>query len=278
MSDISAIVSLLFEFHHSFHGLLFAMSLCSIRILVIFTVLPATSDQVLPGGARNGVIYLLSFFIAAGQPVEALAELNAATALILVGKEMFIGVIIGYAASTVFWVAQSIGVVIDNMAGFNNVQTSNPLRGEQATPVSNVMIQLAIVLFYVSGGMLFFLGVIFESFHWWPLSTALPSMSSMAENFLIHRIDSVMTMTVKLASPVIFVLVLIDLGFGLIARAADKLEPMSLSQPIRGAIAMLMMILLISTFIDQVKSEFSFQDFQRFFHHGLIDETPRVQP
>jgi type III secretion protein T len=274
MLDPSSTIAALFELHNGMHDILFLLALCSIRIFVIFAVLPATSDQVLPGGARNGVVYVMSFFIAAGQPADAVAKLDSMTMLILIGKEMFIGMAIGYAASTIFWIAQSIGAVIDNMAGFNNVQTSNPLRGEQSTPISNILVQLAIVLFYTSGGMLFLLGATFESFRWWPLDASLPSLNGMAESFLIHRLDSVITVTVKLASPVIFVLVLIDLGFGLIAKTADKLEPMSLSQPIRGAIAMLMLILLMSSFIEQVKTEFTFRDFQSFFQSGVVGDSP----
>ncbi|RFP09340.1 EscT/YscT/HrcT family type III secretion system export apparatus protein [Duganella sp. BJB488] len=269
MQDAS-LIEQMFGLHANWHELLYMMCLSSVRLLVIFTVLPATSDQVLPGGARNGVVYLICFFIAAGQPAEAIALVDGTTALVLVVKEMFIGMVIGYAASTIFWVAQSVGVVIDNMAGFNNIQTSNPLRGEQSTPISNVLIQLAIVLFYASGGMLVLLDVVFASFRWWPLSTALPTLSGSAETFLIHRLDSVMTVAVKLVSPVILVLVLIDLGFGLMARAADKLEPMALSQPIRGAIALLMLVLLTGSFVDEFKTEFSFRDFRGFFQHGVL--------
>jgi type III secretion protein T len=264
----------LWQAHESLYAVVTLLALCSIRLLVVFVVLPATSDQVLPGGARNGVVYLIGWFIAVGQPADTLARLDGMTALILVGKEMFIGMVIGYVASPVFWIAQSVGVVIDNMAGFNNVQTSNPLRGEQATPVSNVLIQFAIVLFYVSGGMLFLLGAIFASFRWWPLTATLPSLDALADSFLISQVDGIAAATVKLAAPVMLVLVLIDLGFGLVAKAADKLEPTTLSQPVRGAVALLMLVLLTGTFAEQAKTSFTFEHFERFVRHGVLGEAP----
>jgi len=264
----------LWQAHENLYAVVTLLALCSIRLLVVFVVLPATSDQVLPGGARNGVVYLIGWFIAVGQPADTLARLDGMTALILVGKEMFIGMVIGYVASPVFWIAQSVGVVIDNMAGFNNVQTSNPLRGEQATPVSNVLIQFAIVLFYVSGGMLFLLGAIFASFRWWPLTATLPSLDALADSFLISQVDGIAAATVKLAAPVMLVLVLIDLGFGLVAKAADKLEPTTLSQPVRGAVALLMLVLLTGTFAEQAKTSFTFEHFERFVRHGVLGEAP----
>lgn len=276
MLDLTATsIGTMLDVHRNLHELLYVLALCSIRIFVIFTVLPATSDQVLPGGARNGIVYALGFFIAAGQPADSLSHIDALTAVILICKEMFIGLVIGYAASSVFWVSQSVGVIIDNMAGFNNVQTSNPLRGEQATPISNVLIQLAIVLFYTYGGMMFLLGAIFQSFNWWPLDATLPALNKLTESFMIHRVDSIMTATTKLAAPVIFVLVLIDIGFGLIAKAADKLEPTSLSQPVRGVVAMLMLVLLLNAFIEQVKTEFSFQGFQSFLKENVAEVSAK---
>lgn len=256
--------------HDGLHGLLMLLALCSIRILVVFVVLPASSDQVLSGGVRNGVVYAISLFIAAGQPADTLGRLDGMTMAIIVGKEMFIGLVIGYTASSVFWIAQSVGVIIDNMAGFNNIQTSNPLRGEQSTPISNVLIQMAIVLFYVSGGMLLLLGAIFESFRWWPLTATMPSLDAMTQSFLIGRVDTIASATVKLAAPVMLVLVLVDLAFGLVAKAADKLEPTSLSQPVRGAIALLMLVLLTGSLVEQVKTEFTFANFQALVQRGTL--------
>lgn len=260
----------LWSSHEGLLALLMLLALCSVRILVVFVVLPAASDQVLSGGVRNGVVYAISLFIAAGQPADTLSKIDGMTMLIIVGKEMFIGLVIGYTASSVFWIAQSVGVIIDNMAGFNNIQTSNPLRGEQSTPISNVLIQMAIVLFYVSGGMLFLLGALFESFRWWPLTASLPSLDAMTQSFLISRVDTIASATVKLAAPVMLVLVLIDLGFGLVAKAADKLEPTSLSQPVRGAIALLMLVLLTGALVEQVKTEFTFEHFQALVQRGTL--------
>ena len=71
--------------------------------------------------------------------------------------------------------------------------------------------------------------------------------------FIVQQTDSLMTSTIKFAAPMMLVLVLIDLGFGLITRAADKLEPTNLSQPVKGAVTMLMLALLIGVLVSQVR-------------------------
>jgi type III secretion protein T len=63
-----------------------------------------------------------------------------------------------------------------------------------------------------------------------------------------------MTAVLKFSAPVLIILLLIDLGFGLMTRSADKLEPSSLSQPIKGAVTLLLMSLLVGMFVQQVRS------------------------
>ncbi|WP_118182925.1 type III secretion system export apparatus subunit SctT [Paraburkholderia phosphatilytica] len=235
-----------------YQGFFFTLALSAVRIAVVFQMLPATSGEMLPGLARNGVIYVFAIFIAAAQPDHRVDALGSAELLVLSLKEMFLGAVLGFAASSVFWIAQCVGTLIDDVAGYNNVQMTNPLRGDQSTPVSNTLLQLAVTLFYVSGGMTFLLGALFESFKWWPLTTLTPSMSGIAESFIVARTDSMMTATVKLGMPIMLALVLIDLSIGILTRAADKLEPASLSQPIRGAVGLLMLIFLVAVFAQQV--------------------------
>lgn len=252
-----------------FVQMLSILALCSLRVLVTFIMLPATTTEVLPGVARNGVVLLMTLFVAFGQPMTTFEQLAPETLVQLCAKEAFIGLLLGYAAATIFWAAESIGVVVDNLAGYNNVQMSNPLRGDQSTPVGNSMLQLAIALFYLLGGMTALLGTIFESFRWWPLGTIQPDMSALAQTFVLKSTDSLFQTIVKLSSPIMLVMVLVDLGFGVLGRAAEKLEPSSLSHPVRGAVALLLLVVLTANFVDQVKTQLAFSDFSASFRAHL---------
>ncbi|WP_246174016.1 type III secretion system export apparatus subunit SctT [Paraburkholderia hayleyella] len=257
----------------AYQSLCVALLLFGVRILCAFMLLPATSDIVLPGIARNGVVYLLTYFVAAGQPLEPFEHLSGALLLVLAGKEAFLGVALGYVASTVFWVAQSVGMLIDGLTGFNSVQMSNPLRGDSSTPVATILLQLSVALFYLGGGMLFLLSALFQSFRWWPPYALWPSLSQMAETFLLQRGDSMWMMIARLATPFMLVLLLVDLGFGVIAHAADRLAPNSLSQPLRGVLGLMMLIVLVSVFTSQVLGDVALGGFARDFAQGMVGST-----
>ena len=236
-------------------SLLTLLAVCSLRGYVAMLVLPVTNDSVLQGVVRNGLALTIGIFIAAGQPLQALDGVPTLTLLALIAKEGLIGLLLGYAVSTVFWVAEGVGVLIDNQAGYNNVQQTNPLSGEQSTPVGNLLSQLAICGFYLLGGMMALVGLLFESFHWWGLDRLMPEWSQLLERFLQVQVSSYLQAVVKIASAVVMVLLLIDLGIGLIAKTADKLEPNNLAQPIKGAVALLMLVMLVAVFFEQVRPQ-----------------------
>ncbi|CAN7574710.1 type III secretion system export apparatus subunit SctT [Paraburkholderia terricola] len=270
--DFHAWSEALLGFFEAYHNLIIMLMLTGIRIMVTFILLPATSDTALPGTARNGVVYVLTMFVAAGQVPQAFDSLNSAALLVLACKEAFLGFAFGYCAAPVFWIAQSLGTLIDDLAGFNNVQMTNPLRGDQSTPVSTLLLQLVVTLFYVGGGMLFVLGALFQSFKWWPPYVLYPSLSNSAEMFLIQRTDTIWTALAKLGTPVMLVLVLVDLGLGIVARAADKLEPSSLSQPLRGVIGVLMLIALVAVFASQVVGDVQLGGLSAALAKGMLPE------
>ena len=233
--------------------LFLAITLASLRLYAAFTVLPPMGEQFVQGFVRAGVVFIIATFSAFGLPADEGTHLGAGEWFGYALKESMIGLLLGYAASTVFWVAESVGALLDAQTGFNNAQMSNPLSGEQSTPVSNLLSTLMVAVFFQLGGMLVFISAVFESFSAWPLFSAMPQMSAMPDLFIVRQTDSMMTSVVKFAAPVLLVLVLIDLGFGLITRAAEKLEPGDLSQPVKGAVTMLLLALLVGVMLTEVR-------------------------
>jgi type III secretion protein T len=235
------------------------LAACGVRCFALFLVLPATSDTALLGTVRNGVVLCLATFIAWGQPIDLITQIPLVTLLLLLGKELLLGLLLGYAASVVFWIAEGVGVLIDNQAGFNNVQQTNPLSGQQSTPVSNLLSQLAICGFYMLGGMVVLAGILFESFKWWPLTSVSPVWPSILEDFIRVYTGRYLESVVKVAAPILLMLILVDLGIGLLSKTAEKLEPNSLAQPIKGTVTLFMLSILVVTFFDQVRPALSLQ-------------------
>jgi type III secretion protein T len=251
--ETATLMGTLSEISAALQSLGLMVAFCSIRFYAAFYILPPTGEGFLPGLVRTGLVVLLAAYMAFGLQPEEVLSMTAMQWLGLAVKEALIGLVIGFAASTVFWTAEVVGALIDTQTGYNNVQMTNPLSDEQSTPVSVMLLQLVVSVFYILGGLTVFVGVMFDSFKVWPLLDSAPSLAGTAEVFIVQQADTLMTGIIKFSAPVLLVLVLIDLGFGLIGRSADKLEPTSLAQPVKGAVTMLMLALLVGVFLDQVR-------------------------
>ncbi|MCW7540290.1 type III secretion system export apparatus subunit SctT [Aquabacterium sp. A7-Y] len=269
MHDLLSRPESIIQYGEALKSLMTLLALCSLRGYAAMLVMPPTSDQSLQGVVRNGLALMLGLFVAWGQPLHVVEGIGTPMLLALLAKEALLGLLLGFAVSVVFWVAEGVGALIDNQAGYNNAQQTNPLNGEQSTPVGNLVSQLAIAGFYLLGGMVVLVGLLFESFLWWPLDGLAPTWSDALETFLSAQLGRYMESVVKIAAPVLLVLVLIDLGFGIIGKTADKLEPNSLAQPVKGAVALLMLSLLVAMFFEQTRPALALKPLAQELAHWL---------
>ncbi|MDB5787000.1 type III secretion system export apparatus subunit SctT [Caballeronia mineralivorans] len=245
---------------------LLALGVCSIRLYVIMTLFPPTADGILQGPLRNGVALIFSLYIAIAQPASFVDSLNASTLIVAGLREALIGTVLGFGAATVFWVAESAGTYLDSLSGYNNAQITNPMRSEKSTPSGTLMSQLAIVAFWTLGGMEFLLQALYDSYKWWPVASSRPIDTNFLEMFVLSQTDTMMQMIAKLAAPLLFVMVLVDLGVNLASKSAQKLELGALSQPIKGVVAVLMLALFAGIFVNEVRDQLDLRLFAQQMH------------
>lgn len=242
------------ESSHKLVGYLIMLALCSERLMVLMMIFPPTSDNVVQGRVRTALALLWGGFAAYGQHDALMVQ----SPLMLIGiglKEGLIGVGLGFAASSVFWAAESVGTYVDDLTGFNNIQMTNPSQGQQTSLTSALLSQFAIAAFWLLGGMMSLLGAIYQSYQWWPLDNLTPAGGAIIESFVMHKTDSLMETVAKLATPMMLLLLLIDIGFGFTGKVSSKLNLSSLAQPVKGLLTVLMLALLASVFIDQVRGQ-----------------------
>lgn len=240
---------------------------CTVRVYAAFLVLPPTSVESFNTIARNALSLCLGAYIAWGQPLREILELSAAGLMLVLAKELLLGLLLGYAGAVVFWVAEGVGALIDNQAGYNNVQQTNPLSHASSTPVGNLLSQLAVCGFYLLGGMTVLSGILFESFRWWPLGSVGPAWPSILEDFVRAYTGRFLETVVKVAAPVMLALLMVDLGIGLLNKSASQIEPNSLAQPIKGVVALAMLSLLVGLFFDQARAALSLQQLAQELSH-----------
>jgi type III secretion protein T len=232
------------------------------RLLALFTVVPFLSGSMLNGMVRNGLLLMLAMFMS---PLAADVP-SAAPAMwvLIVAKEALIGLLLGLGVGLFIWALQSVGTLIDFQTGSGNASFFDPTAGHDTGPTGQFLGWLAITLFVSSGGLLALLGVVADSYRIWPVGAFYPHLGRVLEEFAIRQGDTLFEWIVKLASPVLLVLLLVEFGAGLISRAAPQLNVFVFAQPLKSLLATLMMLLFLYFVYDSLRTFLQ-------PHNGVLD-------
>lgn len=221
------------------------------RILAMFTVLPFTSQQLLPGMLRMGVAASMSLLVVPMvMPLAMDTEIGPITAMALILKEVVIGIILGFLVAIFFWAIEAIGFFVDNQRGATMSSAMNPFTGVSTSPLGMLLNQSITVFFFVSGGFLMLMAGVYETYALWPVDQFLPAFPLEDGLYFLKRLDLLMFIGVVMAAPAILAMFLSELGLAMVSRFAPQLQVFFLAMPIKSAIAILVLAIYIPFLFD----------------------------
>lgn len=221
------------------------------RLVSMFAVVPFFSGRFINGLVRGGLLFTLALFMS---PVAGpMPDMSPAMWLLIAAKESLIGLLLGLGFGIFVWAVESAGDLIDFQTGSGNARFFDPAAGHEGGPTGSFLAWLVIALFVSSGGLLALLGVVVDSFRVWPVTAFMPHVGQVLEEFVVRQGDTLFLWIVKLVSPVIMVLLLVELGMGLVGRMAPQLNVFVFSQPLKSLLAQLMILLFLFFLYDQLQ-------------------------
>lgn len=149
-------------------------------------------------------------------------------------------------------------------------QVFDPTSGEQTSPIGQFLQQAMIALFFLSGGMLVFLGGLFESYAFWPVKSYFPTMGDAFPGFVLEVGDDLMRTVVVLAAPIIITLFLTDFGLGLVNRFAPQLNVFFLAMPVKSIVALFVLVLYMPLLLQLLGDEQAHWQLQMKFLQDLF--------
>lgn len=228
-----------------------ALGLTLPRIIGAFIMLPLISPQNMPAMVRNS--FLVSLAIVALPIVVATAPPGTMSTLswpALVVKELFIGIAIGFCFGIVFWAISAAGNVIDTQVGMSMATVFDPIQGHQTSLHADFLSQFAAWVFMASGAFLIFLDLLLGSYALWPPTSFYPDLPAAGMNLFVGYFGYFMTTLLVLAAPVMVILLIVDLAFGLMNRYAPQLNVFALTLPLKAWAATGIILLLLGVYVE----------------------------
>ncbi|WP_197424887.1 type III secretion system export apparatus subunit SctT [Bordetella sp. N] len=224
---------------------LVCLALTQARIVAMCSFIPPFGRNALPGRLRVTLTGVLGAFVLPLMLAQAPEKFNMALLAVLLLKEVFVGICIGYVLAIPFWIFESIGTFIDNQRGAGIASIFNPELGSETTPLGTLLGRAYAVLFFTAGGFTMFLTVLYDSYLLWDPWRWSPELRLDALPLWLGQVDTLLRLTVLYSGPAIIVMLLAEMGLGLASRFTPQLQVFFLAMPIKSALGILMLALYL---------------------------------
>lgn len=218
------------------------------RMIALFVMLPIFSASILPGMLRYGVAAAMTLIavpmLIPTMPSHALGGIELG---LIVVKEAFVGVSLGFLMALPFWVFEAVGFLIDNQRGASIASTLNPLTGNDTSPFGMLFNQAFMVFFMINGGFQVLLDIVYMSFRMWPIMSWAPSLSPQSAPLWLDQLGRLMRLALLYGAPVLIAMFFAETGLALIGRFVPQLQVFFLAMPIKSGLALYVLIMYVGT-------------------------------
>ncbi|MFK7855246.1 MAG: type III secretion system export apparatus subunit SctT [Granulosicoccus sp.] len=235
------------------------LSLSAMRVSIAFLLLPLFSKEGVPAMVRNSMFLALALLSVLIQPSAEVEQFSTTMWIGLFAKEALIGAVIGLFFGMFLWAFEAAGVVIDMQIGASFALFFDPVVGNEVTLIGAFLSRWASFIFLASGGLLLMTGVLLESFAIWPLVKPITSLKMASVALFEAELSRFMSLTIRIAGPIMAVIFIIDVSMGLINRFAQQFNVFFLSMSIKSMATILLLIILLPFLVDLLVDEMQTQ-------------------
>lgn len=205
------------------------IALAALRITLFLVVAPPFSHGAVPGRVKAMLGVWLAVLL--GPQVPLIESVSTTAFLAAAVGEALVGAAMGFLVRLAVEVIGVAGRFIDMTGGFEMASSFDPMTSIQGGPFGRFYSLIAVVLLFVSDGYQLMIQGLARSFRSLPLGVGL-DLGVVTEE-MAARFADIFLGALMIAGPLMAVLFLVDLGFGLLSRAAPALNAFALGFPLK---------------------------------------------
>ena len=189
---------------------------------------PPFNSRLIPGPVKAllsvGLAMPMVPHLKTGIPSIETSDIIASAAL-----QVFIGAALGFITLVLFSAIQAAGDLLDVFGGFTLAMAYDPLSQSQSSIFGRFYNLVAVTLLFASNGHQLILRGFLQTFRTLPLNASF-SVGTLSD-LLISGVGEMFLAALQIAGPLIAVLFLTDVAFGLLNRVAPALNAFQLGFP-----------------------------------------------
>ncbi len=212
------------------------------RIAALLMVMPIIGTQLVPQRVR--LYFSLAITLALVPVLPEMPQVDALSlrSILLIAEQIIIGAMLGFSLQLFFHIFVFAGQMVSMQMGLGFASMMDPATGVSVPVLGQFLLMLVTLLFLAMNGHLVVFEVLAESFVTLPVGQTL-EIGNFA--ILAGRLSWVIGAALLLALPAVSALLVINIAFGVMTRAAPQLNIFTIGFPL--TLVMGLIIFWIST-------------------------------
>ncbi len=218
------------------------------RISSILLFAPFFNSKVIPSLLKVGLSLLISIIIYPFVPKINFKtyEINGLLYFLLILMEMGIGMTIGFLATFIFVAIQTAGHVVGFSVGLAMANVFDPITNEQVSELAIIQNLIALLIFLAIDGHHIFIKAIVYSFNHIPLLGFYFKKNLL--KFVFNAGKDLFYIALKISSPMIIGLLIVDIMFAIMARLAPQINIMIVGLPVKIFVGLFILMMSMPLF------------------------------
>ena len=218
------------------------------RVTAVLMSMPVFGTTLVPRRVRLYFALAITVVIAPGLPPMPAVHALDLSALMLVAEQILIGALLGFSLQLFFQAFVVAGQIISIQMGMAFASMVDPTNGVNTAVIGQFLTMLVTLLFLAMNGHLVVFEVLTESF------TTMPVGSAMLVNHfweIAGKLGWVLGAAMVLVLPAITALLVVNIAFGVMTRAAPQLNIFSIGFPLTLVLGMVIFWVSLGDILNQ---------------------------
>lgn len=221
-----------------------AITLVFLRVTTFFIVLEVLFPTGTPKLLKGVLGLIVSYGVVSGIDYSNILEINNNFTLIMyMVNEIIVGAILGYISNLVFQMVIVAGSYMDMQVGFAMMTVMDPSSNANITMLGNLSKLMAMVMFFIVDGHHTLIRCLIKSFNVVKLGQGLIFTDTF--QVILDAVVNFFLIGVKIAIPVVLIIIITDLCMGLVSRTVPQINVMILGMPIKIGVGLITFVVLI---------------------------------
>ena len=218
-----------------------------VRILGVLMAAPVFGHRAVPTRVKIGLGVFIALIVVPTLPPPPDVAPGSWQGLLILVKQLLIGLAIGFVVRLLFTATEAAGEIVGLQMGLGFAAFFDPQSAGQTLVLARFLNILAVLVFLAVNGHLLLLGILADSFHSLPVSTA-PLAAAGFHNVAAYG-ATIFAVGLQLALPLIAIMLMTNLALGILTRSAPQLNIFAIGFPITLGVGLIALSMSLPYFV-----------------------------